>query len=224
MIPITYGFLSLEVVMKVFRTSLYIVCSLCVSCAFLVSFFDSNRDKTALLDKLSTVQNECAGTGYDKCIAKRDNALEKRDFETAFEYLRKLCDGGKDSKSCNLIYSTYFEMAGNQDSSESSQKISLYEVLYYLDVGCKLNDYDSCLKAARIYEYGEKPGAEHSSHGYNIAYDAQEAKKYYKRVCESISDSAIEACSHVVDLSTRNNKSYEASLAELFSGSKKKIN
>ncbi len=40
--------------------------------------------------------------------------------------------------------------------------------------------------------------------GYNVAYDAQEAKKYYKRVCESVSDNAMDACSRVVELSRQN--------------------
>ena len=63
-------------------------------------------------------------------------------------------------------------------------------------------------RAARIYEYGVKPDSSQALYGFNVAYDAQEAKRYYKQVCESISDDAPEACKKIVDL-THKTHSYK---------------
>ena len=71
-----------------------------------------------------------------------------------------------------------------------------------------LNNYSACLRAARIYEYGVKPDSSQALYGFNVAYDAQEAKRYYKKVCESISDDAPEACKKIVDL-THKTHSYK---------------
>ena len=57
------------------------------------------------------------------------------------------------------------------------------------------------MRAGKIYERGVKPGTSQALYGYNIAYDAQEAKRYYKRVCRSISDKAEEACKKIEELS-----------------------
>ena len=113
----------------------------------------------------------------------------------------KLCEDFKNSDACLQTYSTYNAIQSNTEKNRSLVRVTLYEVLYYLDIGCKLNNYDACMIAGKIYEHGVKPGASQALYGYNIAYDAQEAKRYYKRVCRSISDKAEEACQKIEELS-----------------------
>lgn len=192
--------------MKLLKVIIFVLCAICISTPLVFAICNGSNGN----DQLTSVnnQNNPYVTGdFENCLRERDTLLENKDYRKAFSYLRTLCEKYKDSESCNLTYSTYFAMQDDSvNVSSSEQNVTLYEVLYYLDLGCKLNNYDSCMKAARLYEYGTKPGASSQVKGYNVAYDAQEAKKYYKRVCESVSDNAIEACSHVVELSRQSNK------------------
>ncbi len=191
--------------MKLLKVFVFILCVVCVSTPLVFAICNGNNSLDGGMSQTNASNDPYASEDFAKCIEERDQLLENKDYRKAFSYLRTLCEKYKDSESCNLTYSTYFAM--QEDSvnvSPSDQNITLYEVLYYLDLGCKLNNYDSCMKAARLYEYGSKPGASSQVKGYNVAYDAQEAKKYYKRVCESVSDNAMDACSRVVELSRQN--------------------
>ena len=188
--------------MKLLKIFVFCLCVVCVSTPLVFAICNGNTSLEGGMSQTNNPNDPCASGDVALCIEERDQLLENKDYRKAFSYLRTLCEKYKDSESCNLTYSTYFAM--QEDSvnvSPSDQNITLYEVLYYLDLGCKLNNYDSCMKAARLYEYGSKPGASSQVKGYNVAYDAQEAKKYYKRVCESVSDNAMDACSRVVELS-----------------------
>ncbi|SFS86703.1 hypothetical protein SAMN02910357_02300 [Succinivibrio dextrinosolvens] len=192
--------------MKLIKIFIFCICVICISTPLVFAICNSSNLENREI--LNTADNGTSASedNLANCLAERDRLLEHRDYHKAFSYLRTLCEKYKDSESCNLTYSTYFAMQDNSvNVSPSAQNVTLYEVLYYLDLGCKLNNYDSCMKAARLYEYGAKPGASQMK-GYNIAYDATEAKKYYKRVCESVSDSAMDACSRVVELSRQNNR------------------
>ena len=146
-------------------------------------------------------ENACTDGNLDKCLLARDASLRDKNYVAAFKYLSYLCERFKDSKSCLLTYQTFFSMQqGNVKETRGANKITLYEVLYYLDLGCKLNNYDACMVAAKIYENGVKPGSSQALYGYNINYDPQEARRYYKKVCESVSDKASEACQKIVEL------------------------
>jgi TPR repeat protein len=192
--------------MKLLKVFIFCICVISVSTPLVFAICNNNNvGKTEAFNTGSSDVLETEGN-LAETMAERDRLLHNRDYQKAFSYLRTLCEKYKDSESCNLTYSTYFAMQDDSvNVSPSAQNITLYEVLYYLDLGCKLNNYDSCMKAARLYEYGSKPGASQMK-GYNIDYDAQEAKKYYKRVCESVSDSAMDACSRVVELSRQSNR------------------
>ena len=191
--------------MKLLKVFFFFFCVVCVSTPLVFAICNGNNSVDGGMSQTNASNDPYSSEDFAKCIEERDQLLENKDYRKAFSYLRTLCEKYKDSESCNLTYSTYFAM--QEDSvnvSPSDQNITLYEVLYYLDLGCKLNNYDSCIKAARLYEYGSKPGASSQVKGYNVAYDAQEAKKYYKSVCESVSDKAMDACSRVVELSRQN--------------------
>ena len=137
----------------------------------------------------------------DRCLKARDDSLRNKKYEQAFSYMRRLCENFKNADACLQTYSTYNAIQSNTEKNRSLVRVTLYEVLYYLDIGCKLNNYDACMRAGKIYEHGVKPGTSQALYGYNIAYDAQEAKRYYKRVCRSISDKAEKACKKLEELS-----------------------
>lgn len=200
--------------MKLVKVIFFCFCVIFVSTPLVFAICNGTNVVKTETANFSSGSSENSEEELAKCISERDRLLEHRDYKKAFSYLRTLCEKYKDSESCNLTYSTYFAMQDDSvNISPSVQNVTLYEVLYYLDLGCKLNNYDSCLKAARLYEYGSKPGASQMK-GYSISYDAHEAKKYYKRVCESVSDSAMDACSRVVELSRQSNSN--VSLADSF--------
>lgn len=143
----------------------------------------------------------CREGSLDGCLKARDDSLRNKEYVQAFSYMRRLCEDFKNSDACLQTYSTYYAIQSSTEKNRSLVRVTLYEVLYYLDIGCKLNNYDACMIAGKIYEHGVKPGASQALYGYNIAYDAQEAKRYYKRVCRSISDKAEEACQKIEELS-----------------------
>lgn len=202
--------------MKFLKGFLYILCSaiLCVPLIIVICQGEESKQSVSISSVSDLGNNPCSNDDLDKCLMARDISLKNEDYEQAFSYLRTLCEKYKDSDSCYKTYSTYFAMHGRQ-SQGNEVRVTLYEVLYYLDIGCKLNNYDACMRAARIYEYGVKPGSSQALYGYNIAFDAQEAKRYYKKVCESISDNAYEACAKLVDLNTSNNRRSETMVTEL---------
>ncbi|MGN0916308.1 MAG: hypothetical protein ACI4NE_08160 [Succinivibrio sp.] len=163
---------------------------------------DANRSVHSR-NESNVIASACDDGDIDSCLKARDRALVNENYEKAFSYMKTLCERYKDADSCFKTYETFFAMQRRIDQKNTVASVTLYEVLYYLDIGCQLNNYDSCLRAARIYEYGVKPGHSQALYGYNIAYDAQEAKRYYKKVCQSVSESAYEACSKVVELSNK---------------------
>ncbi|MGN1280278.1 MAG: hypothetical protein ACI4UM_00015 [Succinivibrio sp.] len=190
--------------MKAIRIFLYI-CSaavLSIPLIYIISENNSYRylDKNDALADSSSFGDICDDGNYSKCLIQRDKAIEVKDFYRAFVYLKKLCEGYKDSQSCAMTYNIFYALKADTEKLNSIPKVTLYEVLYYLDIGCKLNNYDSCMKAGRIYESGNRPSANQTSYGYNVSYDPQEAKRYYQKVCHSISDNSYEACSKIVEL------------------------
>ncbi len=199
------SFLTKELLqyMNILKTFFYILCSaiLCVPLVIVICQGEESKQSVSISSVSQLGNNPCENDDLEKCLMARDISLKNEDYEQAFSYLRTLCEKFKDSDSCYKTYSTYFSMHGSQ-SQGSEVRVTLYEVLYYLDIGCKLNNYDACMRAARIYEYGVKPGSSQALYGYNIAFDPQEAKRYYKKVCESVSDNAYEACAKIVDLNS----------------------
>ncbi|MBQ2268349.1 MAG: hypothetical protein II340_08000 [Succinivibrio sp.] len=191
--------------MNYFKAILSFVCA-SVLCVPLIIVICQGEERQYNIDNTTdepgkVFGNACLDGDLEKCIAARDSSLRSNDYENAFKYLANLCERFKDSNSCYLTYQTFFSIQSNAALKNRKSNITLYEVLYYLDIGCKLNNYDSCMVAAKIYENGIKPGAAQAFFGYNINYDPQEAKRYYKRVCESVSDKAYDACYKVVELS-----------------------
>lgn len=118
----------------------------------------------------------CRDGELDRCLKARDDSLRNKKYEQAFSYMRRLCENFKNADACLQTYSTYNAIQSNTEKNRSLVRVTLYEVLYYLDIGCKLNNYDACMMAGKIYEHGVKPGTSQALYGYNIAYDAQEAK------------------------------------------------
>ena len=197
--------------MKVFKAFLYFL-SATVLCIPLVIVIcqgeDSNVEPKSIAPVSLLGERVCSDGNINNCILLRDQALQEKKYAEAFVYLKTLCDRYQDSDSCLMTYETFFNMQETNKSESQNVKTTLYEVLYYLDLGCKLNNYSACMRAARIYEYGVKPDSSQALYGFNVAYDAQEAKRYYKKVCESISDDAPEACKKIVDL-THKTHSYK---------------
>lgn len=190
--------------MKLLRAFLYFisVAVLCVPLIMIICQGEENRPSLKSSSASEMIDGSvCRDGDLNRCLQARDESLRNKDYEQAFSFMRRLCEVFKDSDSCLQTYSTYNSIKSNSEKSGSLVKVTLYEVIYYLDIGCKLNNYDACMNAGRIYEHGVKPGTSQALYGYNIAYDAQEAKRYYKKVCSSISDKAEEACLKVEELS-----------------------
>ena len=190
--------------MKLLRAFLY-VASFAVLCIPLMIIICQGEESKQSLKSAMTSEavddSVCRDGELDGCLKARDDSLRNKEYVQAFSYMRRLCEDFKNSDACLQTYSTYNAIQSNTEKNRSLVRVTLYEVLYYLDIGCKLNNYDACMRAGKIYEHGVKPGASQALYGYNIAYDAQEAKRYYKRVCRSISDKAEEACKKLEELS-----------------------
>lgn len=190
--------------MKLLRAFLYVasVAVLCVPLIIIICQGEESKQslKTTMTSE-SVDDSICRDGDLERCLKARDDSLRNKEYELAFSYMRRLCEDFKNSDACLQTYSTYYAIQSNTEKNRSLVRVTLYEVLYYLDIGCKLNNYDACMRAGKIYEHGVKPGTSQALYGYNIAYDAQEAKRYYKRVCSSISDKAEEACLKIEELS-----------------------
>lgn len=199
--------------MTLIKPFLYLLCSTVLCLPLVIVICNGEESSQAVLPShiQDTTGNACESGDITKCRIARDTSLAAENYEKAFSMMRTLCERYDDSESCYMTYSTYYAMQSNNEKSQSEMRVTLYEVLYFLDLGCKLNNYDSCMRAARIYEYGVKPGTSQALYGYNIAYDAQEAKKYYKKVCESVSDNAYEACNRLLELTNSNKESLSLS-------------
>lgn len=188
--------------MNYLKAILTFVCAslLCVPLIIVICQGEERKfENTTDVQKTAAIDNACTDGDLQKCLFARDVSLQSDEYAKAFKYMSVLCERFKDSNSCYLTYQTFFSMQSN-NKPENKVRVTLYEVLYYLDIGCKLNNYDACMVAGKIYENGVKPGSYQALYGYNINYDPQEAKRYYKKVCESVSDNAYEACSKLVDL------------------------
>ena len=141
--------------MKLVKVIIFCFCVIFVSTPLVFAICNGTNVVKTETANFSSGSSANSKEDLAECISERDRHLEHRDYNKAFSYLRTLCEKYKDSESCNLTYSTYFAMQDDSvNISPSVQNVTLYEVLYYLDLGCKLNNYDSCMKAARLYEYG----------------------------------------------------------------------
>ena len=199
-----YDHFLLWVFMKLLRTFLYLA-SIIVICVPLIILIchgvACKTPKKSSVASENVVVDVCLDGDLNKCLKAKDDSLAKGEYVQAFSYMRKLCEDFKKSDACFQLYSTYNAIKSETEIKRSAVRVTLYEVIYYLDIGCKLNNYDACMRAGMIYEHGVKPGDSQNSYSYNIAYDPQEAKRYYKKVCSSISDKAEEACMKIEELS-----------------------
>ena len=190
--------------MKLLRAFLYLASVAVLSFPLIIIICQGEESKQSLKSAMTSEavdDSACRDGSLDGCLKARDDSLRNKEYVQAFSYMRRLCEDFKNSYACLQTYSTYYAIQSSTEKNRSLVRVTLYEVLYYLDIGCKLNNYDACMIAGKIYEHGVKPGASQALYGYNIAYDAQEAKRYYKRVCRSISDKAEEACQKIEELS-----------------------
>ena len=190
--------------MKLLRAFLYLASVAVLSFPLIIIICQGEESKQSLKSAMTSEavdDSACRDGSPDGCLKARDDSLRNKEYVQAFSYMRRLCEDFKNSDACLQTYSTYYAIQSSTEKNRSLVRVTLYEVLYYLDIGCKLNNYDACMIAGKIYEHGVKPGASQALYGYNIAYDAQEAKRYYKRVCRSISDKAEEACQKIEELS-----------------------
>lgn len=190
--------------MKLLRAFLYLASVAVLSFPLIIIICQGEESKQSLKSAMTSEavdDSVCREGSLDGCLKARDDSLRNKENVQAFSYMRRLCEDFKNSDACLQTYSTYYAIQSSTEKNRSLVRVTLYEVLYYLDIGCKLNNYDACMIAGKIYEHGVKPGASQALYGYNIAYDAQEAKRYYKRVCRSISDKAEEACQKIEELS-----------------------
>ena len=186
--------------MKLLRAFLYLASVAVLSFPLIIIICQGEESKQSLKSAMTSEavdDSVCREGSLDGCLKARDDSLRNKEYVQAFSYMRRLCEDFKNSDACLQTYSTYNAIQSNTEKNRSLVRVTLYEVLYYLDIGCKLNNYDACMIAGKIYEHGVKPGASQALYGYNIAYDAQEAK----RVCRSISDKAEEACQKIEELS-----------------------
>lgn len=200
MILITY-FIANK--MKVFRIFLYILSfsALCGPLVYIICSSSSDLFSAYSKDNADISDADiCKDGEYSKCLIQRDNAIKSGDLYLSFQLASELCEKHMDPESCALTYNSFNSLKAASAKDNSIPKITLYQVLYYLDIGCKLNNYDSCMKAGQIYEYGVKQSSRQSGYDYNVSYDPQEAKRYYQKVCHSISDKSYEACSKIVSL------------------------
>lgn len=187
------------VFMKILKGFLYLisVIALCIPLGIVIC--QGSENKTPLRTQGATVFNDtvCADGDLEKCLLARDQSLKQRDFSKAYAYLKILCEKFKDANSCYVTYPTFFAMQANVEKEQKLVRATLYEVLYYLDIGCNLGNMDSCMAAGKIYEYGVKPSSTTAVYGYAIAYDGLEAIRYFKKVCNSNAEYADDACAKV---------------------------
>ncbi|MDY5324402.1 MAG: hypothetical protein SPG96_05735, partial [Succinivibrio sp.] len=130
--------------MNYFKAILSFVCA-SVLCVPLIIVICQGEERQYNIDNTTdepgkVFGNACLDGDLEKCIAARDSSLKSNDYENAFKYLAHLCERFKDSNSCYLTYQTFFSIQSNAALKNRKSNITLYEVLYYLDIGCKLNN------------------------------------------------------------------------------------
>jgi hypothetical protein len=135
----------------------------------------------------------------DECLELAQESFLKHKYKKSFAMLKNLCKEHHLHKACRLIYMNYATLS---DSTASrTDLISPYEVLYYLDLGCKNNDMEACMISANIYDSGLR--RRHHFRGRPdgklslIDFDKKKASFYFSKVCNTKSAYTFEACNRL---------------------------
>ena len=140
--------------MKLLRAFLYLASVAVLSFPLIIIICQGEESKQSLKSAMTSEavdDSVCRDGELDGCLKARDDSLRNKEYVQAFSYMRRLCEDFKNSDACLQTYSTYNAIQSNTEKNRSLVRVTLYEVLYYLDIGCKLNNYDACMIAGKIY-------------------------------------------------------------------------